>query len=537
MADYPILWTVITLVAMSCPARAVGSCVPPAALQKELRTAVTADTYSRIGAWFGEHHRFACAADAYQSALKLKPGSSQLLYFLGLSLFSGGHSEEAVRYLQESIDIEPNVIQPHVILASALELLHRNDQAKREWQAALAIEPHSAIALDGVARGLIKERKFVEVISLLGPVPTEEKLIRDLARALMALNRFQEASTVLKEGLGKEPASASLASMLTQLEIQQHHPQAAESVAQKNAELHPSDLEIQKLYLQAMVYASSLQKARALAPKLLTRSPHDFVLLYLNGVLEHDAGDLHRARKHLEEAVKADATSSAPRYSLGQVLVQLNEPKGAREQLEKALELGGTEPEIHMELGKALRALGEQQAATEQIRLYQHELRERQNHDIATTKMAQGDKALAAGDPQRAAGLYREALEMTPDDAQLHYKVAVALDKIGDISGETAALKKAVQINPELALAHNQLGFLSSQKGDLVAAENRFREATRSAPDFTEAWVNLAAALGLQSRFSEAEEAVGKALALDAKNPQALMLRDTLAKASTQSRR
>lgn len=522
--------------AMNCPARAVGSCVPPAALQKELRTAVTADTYSRIGAWFGEHHRFDCAADAYQSAFKLKPGSSRLLYLLGLSLFSGEHPDEAVHYLQESISIEPRPIQPHVILASALERLQRSDEAKNEWQAALKIEPDSVVALDGFARALIKEKRFSEVISLLGPAPTQDKLIVDLARALMGLMQFEQASQLLTEGLAKNPTSALLASTLTQLEIQQHHPQEAESIAQKNAELHPSDLEVQKLYLQAMVYASNLQKARALGSKLLARVPHDFVLLYLSGVLEHDAGDLQTARGHLEEAVNTVPTASAPRYSLGQVLMQLNDPKGAREQLEKALELGGTEPEIHLELAKALRALGEQQAATDEIRLYQNELRTLQNRNIAASKISQGDKALSGGDPRRAASLYHEALAITPNVAQLHYKLAIAMDRQGDISAETAALEKAVQLNPELAVAHNQLGFLASQRGDPIEAEHQFREALRAAPNFTEAWVNLAAALGLQSRFSEAEEAVGKALALDAKNPQAVMLRDTLAKASSQSR-
>jgi Flp pilus assembly protein TadD len=129
---------------------------------------------------------------------------------------------------------------------------------------------------------------------------------------------------------------------------------------------------------------------------------------------------------------------------------------------------------------------------------------------------------------------YRDALQATPDDAPLNYKLAVALDIAGDISAERTALEKTIQIDPNLAVAQNQLGFLDSKSGDSAEAEKHFREAVRAAPDFTEAWVNLAATLGLQSRFAEAQQAVTSALNLDPKNPQALVLRDTLAKALAQ---
>jgi len=527
---------VIVLLTLQASAWSDTVCTPPPSLNAKLQARATAELYSQLGTWFGEHKQFECAADAYEDALKLKPGSSRLTYLLGLNLFSGGHAGAAVAPLRSSIEIAPNVLQPHVILASALEKLQRNREAKAEWQVALQIDPYSALALDGVARALLREGKPVEVISLLGTSPADENLVADLAQAYIGLKRFEGAAKLLAEAQNKYPDSIRLANTLTQIEFLQHHYQAAETAAQKSAEEHPNDLETQKLYLQTMVPAGSLEKARALAPKLLAQAPHDFVLLYLSGVLEYDAGDLPAALAHLEEAVAIDPMAAAPHYSLAQVLAQLDDQKAAKEQLEKALELGANQPEVHLELGKTLRALGEQQAATEQLKIYQQELRGRQSRGMAASKVAQAEKALEAGDPQKAAGLYREALELTPEDAQLQYKLAVALDRMGDVSGEGAALERAVQINPDLALAHNQLGFLSQNRGDLGAAEKHFQDAIRAAPEFAEAWLNLAATLGLQSRFREAEEAVSIALKLAPQNPQALLLRDTLAKAGAEPR-
>ncbi len=511
-----------------------AECDAPAAIRTKLHSNASASTYAELGSWYGDHKQFACAAEAYESALKLRPGSSRLSYLLGLSLFSGGHSDAAVRPLQESIEIAPNVLKPHLILAAALEKLERRAEAKAEWQAALKIDPHSASALDGLARNLLDENKAAEVVDLLAPTPADESLILDLAQAYQRLKRFEDASQLLTRSLGSRPSSVTLSNMLARVEIQQFHYQAAEKIAEKTAKLHPADQETQRLYLQTLVLAGNTQQATPLARQLLAAAPQDPDLLYLTGVLEHDAGDLQAARGHLEQAVAAAPTNFAAHYNLGQVLAQLNDPGGAKNQLQKALDLGATEPEVHLELAKALRSLGETQAATEEFNTYQRVLRQRQNQAMAASKTAQGDKEMSAGNPQRAADFYREALEATPDDAQLNYKLAAALDMAGDIPAERLALEKAIQINPDLAVAQNQLGFLASKTGDSQTAEKHFREAVRAAPSFTEAWVNLAAALGLQSRFPEAQEAVSSALRLDPNNPQALLLRETLAKAMAQ---
>jgi Flp pilus assembly protein TadD len=81
-----------------------------------------------------------------------------------------------------------------------------------------------------------------------------------------------------------------------------------------------------------------------------------------------------------------------------------------------------------------------------------------------------------------------------------------------------------------LASAQNELGFLLARTGDANGAVEHFRLAVQSAPAWTEAWVNLAAELAVLSRFSEAREAVSKALSLDPANSDARALNDQLAR-------
>jgi len=274
--------------------------------------------------------------------------------------------------------------------------------------------------------------------------------------------------------------------------------------------------------------------ARPLAKKLLTLAPSDFTVLVSNGVLEHDAGEFEAAREHFQKAIAINPNLDVAHFNLGLTLVQLGDNQGAKKEFESALELGATGPEVHLQFARVLRSLGENDASATQLTQYRQSLEDQHDRALALSKTAQGDKALEAGQAKEAAGFYREALNATPNDAELNFKMAVALDRVGDTVNERTLLEKAVELNPDLAPAENQLGFLASQSGDPITAEKHFRQALRAAPTFTEAWVNLAASLGLQSKFSEAEDAAENALRLEPKNPQALLLRETIAKALAQ---
>jgi Flp pilus assembly protein TadD len=144
-----------------------------------------------------------------------------------------------------------------------------------------------------------------------------------------------------------------------------------------------------------------------------------------------------------------------------------------------------------------------------------------------TTEL-RGDQALASGQVTDAITLFGEALETRPDDAMLEFKLAMALDKAKDIPGEKSALEKAIYVNPDMAIARNQLGYLLVQNGDVVAAEEDFRRAVQASPTYTQAWVNLAATLAMQSKIADAQRAVANALKVDPQNADALRLQQDL---------
>ena len=269
-------------------------------------------------------------------------------------------------------------------------------------------------------------------------------------------------------------------------------------------------------------------KAQQLGSKLLEATPHNWEVLYLIGVLEQRAGEYAAARDHLQQAVVLNPDHYESRRSLGSVLAKLKDNQGAREQLEKAIALGSHDPEVRFELAGVLRALGENEQAQQQFKLYQQEAQAKSDLTQAAAKAAFADQKIAAGEFQQAVDLYREALAAAPKEASLAYKLAMALDKLGDTANERLALEQTIQIDPNMAEAQNQLGYLALRAEEPASAEEHFRMAVHASPGFAKAWVNLAATLYLESKLPEAKEAVEHALQTEPDNPQALKLKSVL---------
>jgi tetratricopeptide (TPR) repeat protein len=506
----------------------VNACTGPKALEAKLASHPDADTYTEIGTWFGDHHQYDCALEAFQNGLKLEPGSAQLYYLVGLTLYASGHPQEALKPLGQSIFLMPEVLKPHLLLASALDQVQRYQDAITEWEAALRIDHLSTEALDGISRSLMALGDYTSAIEALREAPHNETLTLDLALAYGKANMLDKASEVLTKFLQKNPSSIPVTAAMVTVLVRQVHYQEAVHLAEKSARLHPGNLEAERLYLRVLVLNGDTVPARPLARKLLAAHPHDFDFLYLSGILENQAGHYAAGRSYLEQAITVDPNNYNAHNNLGDSLLALKEFAPAREQFAKALELGGTEPEIRFKYATALRNVGETDLAKQQLELYQKQLQANQRHSLAASKTAQGDKELATGDPQKAVADYREAVEANPDDAQIAYKLALALDRTGDTAAERTTLEQAVKLDPGFALAQNQLGYLASRGGDSASAEEHFRLAVRAAPGYTQAWISLAATLAMESRFPEAQEALASALKLEPDNSQALQLRRDL---------
>lgn len=126
-------------------------------------------------------------------------------------------------------------------------------------------------------------------------------------------------------------------------------------------------------------------------------------------------------------------------------------------------------------------------------------------HRLAVLHEKQGDAASALK-------YYREALQCDPKNAEVQCDYGYCCYLRRDWKTGETSLRKAVELQPGLARAHNNLGLLLARTGREDEALQEFFKAGCAEPA---ARANLALALTIERRFPEAEQQYQRALAAD----------------------
>jgi Flp pilus assembly protein TadD len=105
--------------------------------------------------------------------------------------------------------------------------------------------------------------------------------------------------------------------------------------------------------------------------------------------------------------------------------------------------------------------------------------------------------------------------------ALTNYNVASALQATGRRDEAITYYRRAIDLFPEFADAHSNLGILLASQGDHDGALNEYRTAARFDPELVGAHVNIGIELAQRSEYDEAIRALNHAIALDAGNASA----------------
>jgi tetratricopeptide (TPR) repeat protein len=517
----------VATLSAACAAAWGERCTPPASFVKAELSAIS---YASLGNWYGQHEQIACAAQAFAQAVRLEPTSAIYAYLWGMSLYSAGDDEEAVASLLQAEKLDPSDIRTHLALGAALE--HMKMGAKEQWRAALDLDANNTQAAENLSQDLIAEKDYAGVVALLDK-PARSSVRSpleslNLGLSLAAIGRTMDAARVLGEGLKADPDSLPIAREQALVLMLLNRNQEACALLEHTVEKHPEDESTQVLYLRFLVTSKS-DRAAEQAENLLASYPKQWEVRYLNGVLAERAGELPSARAFLEQATAMNPGYTPAHHALGNLLAQMGEMRAAKEELEKAIVLGDKSPEVHYYLARALQRMGDGQHAQEEMSIYKQLKNELSGRTMAAGNTEWGDRAMRDGAYAQAAEHYRDALANDPQDATLYYKLSRALDRTHDTEVEREALLHAIALDPKLAEAQNQLGYLAVRGGDAVVAESYFRAAVRASDSYVVAWVNLAATLASESKWDEADEAVKHARALDAENAEARRLSEAIA--------
>ena len=229
------------------------------------------------------------------------------------------------------------------------------------------------------------------------------------------------------------------------------------------------------------------------------------------GLRNSSEGAYQRGIELLEDALSEDPDHGNAQFMLGYAHMQAGELEAAVPALEKAVQLNPDIPERLNALARVYEQLG--RAPAEVTRLYRRALTVQP--DLADVRVNYGRFLQESGDLQAAIEAYRAAAQEKPWLAIAHYNLGSSHLQRGELAAAETALQQAVKLRPDYAEALGNLGLLYAQEGRLETAHTMFQRALEAAPTSAVAHANIGTFYVNVGRHSAAAAALEQAVRLD----------------------
>jgi tetratricopeptide (TPR) repeat protein len=308
--------------------------------------------------------------------------------------------------------------------------------------------------------------------------PENGTALLGLAEIAFKLGQSERAEGYVLQAVGAEPTNAYAQAALGRLLATQRQFDAAEA-ALLRATLLDQALVRPRMDL-ADLYATVLRnpdEAVALYRSVVTLEPDHAGAYYALGVTLLRLGEQEQAVAALESAARLAPGNPLPHVALAQVAVLTGAPDHGVRSVERALE-------IQPNLAEALELRGD-------IRQIKGEL----------------DQALAD---------YTAAIGAQPSRVSALLKQASLRQAMGDTTRAARDYLAALEINPDIALAYNNLAWMATEKNtELDQAERWARRAVELGPDVADFHDTLGWVLRARGMLQDAQQALERAIFLD----------------------
>jgi len=98
---------------------------------------------------------------------------------------------------------------------------------------------------------------------------------------------------------------------------------------------------------------------------------------------------------------------------------------------------------------------------------------------------------MESGDDAAAAVQFEQFIDAYPHYPGAYVNLGIVYDRLERTDEAYAMLDQAMEIVPEYVYALNQLGMMKRRAGDFEGARDAWLRATKSDPDYLNAWYNL----------------------------------------------
>ncbi len=310
--------------------------------------------------------------------------------------------------------------------------------------------------------------KAIELyMSVLEAEPEARAARHMLGIALLQVGRYEEAASHLALYLDSTPNDAeALVNHATALAALGELEEAAGQYLGA-ASIAPALVSAWRGAGNSLARIGKYERASQAYAKVLELVPDDLPVLNNRANVLSELGNHEQAIPLYQRIVNERPDNCLAFNNLGAALLELRRDREASEAFEQALSLDPDMPQAHLGLAKALQRRNELEAAEVHA---------------------------------------RKALELSPDE-NAWFRLGFILQCIGEVDEAGECYDKALECEPNSAVASNNLGVLALNEGRLDKAREWFQRALECDRESADAWSNMANILEKDGKLEEAEKA------------------------------
>lgn len=412
---------------------------------------------------------FKGAQEAFETVAGTTDDFLPALYYSGLTSFALGHEEQAEKSLNRF-----------------LARVRGNGPANR-MLAAISLKRGDLGRAEQMARRAVKAQ------------PDDVQSLGVLAEVLLRGQKVDEAVTTLRRMQELEPKSASIRVALANAYMRQGHPDAALDALQTAMSLDPGSEAAAIGMARMRLGAADREQALAGAEQFLAANPDSAMANNLVAAIHMAQGDVQKATSAFDRARELSPGDRTANSGLALMAIVDQRFDDARafynnvlkqhpSDLDTLLNLATLES-MQRNTDAAVDALtraaeGNPDALKPRLLLVQHYVAEkepakalalfegRKTAELSDTVVLGllGNAAAMLDRFDEADSYVKRLLELSPDDAQVHYFAARTRLSLKDYRGARTGLEEALRLRPDLVAARMDLAELLLRTGETDAA-------------------------------------------------------------------
>ncbi|MFL5991912.1 MAG: tetratricopeptide repeat protein [Rubrobacteraceae bacterium] len=368
--------------------------------------------------------------------------------------------------------------------------------------------------------GLIEEA-LARFEQALAAAPENPEVIEAVGRALLNLDRLEEAEASFLDALELDPEWVGPRMGLAMVALRRDEPFKIVHHLERAIETDP---EYPDAYVELGRYYGAMAEpalAKATFERWTARHPEDADMLINAGLTAFDAADYAQALDFFEKATEAalvEEQKSGARTFRANTLDMLGRYDEAVEAYEEVIAETPEWWEAHANLGICHARNGQPARAEAAFR--------RGLDDCPGSPEIRDELAAHLLSERRdlpeALRLSEEAVALGRDEIRHLHTLGEARLAIGDEAGAAEAYSAMLALDPENPEAHLELGLLYEARGEAREAEEHFVESLKSDPANPRALYSYASLYYAADDLETAEELLVRAVASDARYSPAL---------------